>query len=99
MQQVGQTHLPLLDLRGDGILGLLGPRQFDREAFAFGDERGGVLPLTLGHSNSLGIGIALGAQPIDFDLYWLALVFERAQCLHIERDATSRHVAGDGLGI
>ena len=99
MQQVRQTHLPLLDLLPDHSLSLLGLGEILRQALCPRDERRGVLTLALGHSDGLGVGIALRAQAIELYLQGLALVFESSQGFHIERNAAPRKIAGDGFGI
>ncbi len=55
----------------------LGPGELARERLAAREQRRDILALALGHAHGLGVGVALGAQPVGLDLPGLALLFER----------------------
>jgi hypothetical protein len=66
---------------------------------AFGDQGRHVLPLALGHTDGLGVRIALGAQPIGLHLEGLPLILQGLERLDIQLETAARQVAGDGIGI
>ncbi len=102
MQQVRDAELPLLQLRLHRDQLLFRARQIAGELLAFGDQRrhiAAVATLSLRHADSLGIGIALGAQSVGLDLHRLALLLQSSQRLHIEHEAAARQIAGDGFRI
>src|SRR5215469_5421568 len=79
VQQVGEPQLPLLELALHALELALRARELRCEILAARYEDGYVRSAGLGHPDRLGVGIALGAQPVYFHRPGLALFLQCPQ--------------------
>src|SRR5580700_1043346 len=63
------------------------------QGFTARHERARILSLALGHAYGLRIAVALGTDPIRFDLPALALFLDSADGAQVQCNATARKVA------
>ncbi len=102
MQQVGDAELQIRELVLDCGQPQIRVGELGRQLLASGNQRCNIAALVafgLGHSNRLGVGVALRTQPVDFDLQRLALLFQGAQRRHVQHKAPAGQIAGNGFRI
>ena len=100
VQQVRQSELPALELLLHGGELALGRASSPVSASPRASSGAGILALALGHADGLGVGVALGAQPVRLDLpSGLRFSSSALQRGDIEREAAARQVARHGFGV
>ncbi len=65
------------------------------QGLAGGEQGAGILAPALRHSHGLGIGVALGAQPIRFYLHGLALLLQRGNARDVQHESAPRQRGGN----
>ncbi len=99
MQQVRQIKLRALKLALYLPELLIRVGKLRGEGIARSDERAHIGALRLHHPHLLRRGIACGTQAVAFNLPVLALLLERLQRRHIEREAAAREILGHRAGV
>ena len=97
IQHVRQAHLQIRRFATERASSLLStPCSSVPKDSPAASRAGNILALRLGESDRLRVGIALGAQPIRFDLRGsCAALPERGKRLHVEHEATPRQCGGN----
>ena len=99
MQDIRQPELQTRQFRLDRLEQLLDALQCRAERIAHGQQGCGILPCRLGPAHGLGIGVALRAQAVGFDLQGLAPLLESCKSRDVELKAAARQLGGDTLQI